>query len=180
MKQNLSRMYIHFTVWIANFFTFCSHVQKISLFKIKKKRITSSLSKRKNPWLILARFPQIALFCWTGECDLGRSGQNMSWVFVCGEEKCGGKFKLLKFFEQWGSATIWLNARGLSCLKAINTHSHFPKYFFYVKVFSWTDFVHAMYFLDCKKHEPTIFYTEIVTAMKVIVLYFLRVKKMKI
>ena len=41
----------------------------------------TSLSTHKNPWLILARLPQIAPFCWSGGCDLGGSGQNKSRVW---------------------------------------------------------------------------------------------------
>ena len=35
-----------------------------------QKGITSSLSIRKNWWLILARFSQISLFCLSGGCEL--------------------------------------------------------------------------------------------------------------
>ena len=47
---------------------------------------------------------------------------------------------------------IWLNARGLSCLKAINIlHSHFPKYFFYVKlIVELILYMQCTIFLDCK------------------------------
>ena len=47
----------------------------------------------------LVHFPQIALFCWSEGCDLRRSCQNKSWIFVYAEESCGGKFKLGKKFQ---------------------------------------------------------------------------------
>ena len=86
-----------------------------------KKRITSSLSIHKNWWLILARFPQIALFCWSGGCDLRGSGQNNSWFFVREEGRCvAGNSNFLKSLN---SEWIQFNHQNRSdCIRVIKAY----------------------------------------------------------
>ena len=77
------------------FCLFGKHSSKFS------KEIISSLSIRKNWWLILVRFPQIPLLCWSGGCEL----EGLVWithgfwrmVFFWFD----GKFKLESNFELW-------------------------------------------------------------------------------
>ena len=66
----------------------------IQKFEFEFSALTS-LSKHKNPWLILARLPPDCTFL----CNLGRSGQNKSWVFVCVERE-----DVILFFKFW---TVW-------------------------------------------------------------------------
>ena len=56
-------------------------------FKKKELHLPSPHSKI-HDLICIDYLLQIALFCWSGGCDLWRSGQNKSWVFVCGEERC--------------------------------------------------------------------------------------------
>ena len=65
------------SIWTHKWlFFFIQHKSSSITVQNFLKGITPSLSICKNWWLILARFPQIPLLCWSGECE----PEGMVWI----------------------------------------------------------------------------------------------------